>query len=554
MKNDLAFLFEEDKEEEEQNKKIDPALSFLFDSEEETPSTVSAPVDSDISWLFEDKPTTTQDTDEPTFARKFDYGLEQEQTILGNLWQNSVAGFRSLTAEGMSFEEALKQVEKERQEEIFEKYPEFRNRPEDAAVISGRISQAFADPVTWLIPWTKIAKAGKIATTAAGSSVAAADVALREKTLYGSVDPTSLILATALGGGTAFGSDIIARRFKNKGVADEPDVEITTPVAKVIKEEGGNAYKDLKKRLVSLDFDPALQTKVLKAIDVIDKVDQLGIHSNKLRNAKLKLGPKKLKELGLPTTKKALREFAKKQATRRQKAKKVLSGSGVDLTRLATGNIIDDVNAIVKTGTRIKWDDGVMRKLMYETTRPLFGAAGGAIAGTWMGDNEDDVLLYSMMGIGLGLGMYSRAIDRHKFMTTAQKQLLKGPLTEQARMTTRTAIKILSAGTHAARLDAFGGGSALFGRLMYKAQGGTSTSRATMGVESRARGIASELKVIVGTDVLQDIPEEMLEDIGKLRNGFISLDSLSTKYSPEDLINIQQASKNIEDFTDSFQM
>ena len=35
------------------------------------------------------------------------------------------------------------------------------------------------------------------------------------------------------------------------------------------------------------------------------------------------------------------------------------------------------------------------------------------------------------------------------------------------------------------------------------------------------------------------------------RNGFISLDSLSTKYSPEDLINIQQASKNIEDFTDS---
>ena len=142
MKNDLAFLFEEDKEEEEQNKKIDPALSFLFDSEEETPSTVSAPVDSDISWLFEDKPTTTQDTDEPTFARKFDYGLEQEQTILGNLWQNSVAGFRSLTAEGMSFEEALKQVEKERQEEIFEKYPEFRNRPEDAAVISGRISKA----------------------------------------------------------------------------------------------------------------------------------------------------------------------------------------------------------------------------------------------------------------------------------------------------------------------------------------------------------------------------------------------------------------------------
>ncbi len=552
MNKNISWIFEE----EEDNKKYE---------EESTVVTTPAPVNSNISWIFEDDPVTTPDTDDISFERKFDYGIAQEQTVLGNLWQNGVASLRAFMDDGLSFEDALKQVEKERQEELFKEFPEFRDRPEDAAVISGRIAQAFVDPVTWLIPWTKIAKAGKLATTATGSGVAAADVALREKTLYGSVDPTSLLLATVIGGGTSYGSHLLSDKLRKIGAADdaepsvsvsrknkEPDPELTEPVVKVINEEGRNAYDELLKNLNSLDFDPTLQKKVLKAVDTMRRNRELGVHSNVLRNKKLKLGPKKLKELGLPTTKKGLREFAKQRAKETLEARRVLSGSGPDLVKLATASITNDINAMVKVGTRVNWDDGIMRKLMYESTRPLFGVAGGAIAGTFMGDNEDDVLLYSMMGLGLAFGLYARAIDRHKFMTNAQKKLLKGPLTEQARMTTTTAIKILSAGTHAARLDAFGGGSALFSRLMYKAQGGTSTTKATTGVESRARGIASQLKVIVGTDVLKDIPEEMLEDIGKLRNGFISLDSLSAKYSPEDLLNIQQASKNIKDFQDSF--
>jgi hypothetical protein len=561
MENDLSFLFEEEKEEEEKNKKVDPSIDFLFDSQETISPVSRATTDPSISFLFEDSPTT-QATTEPSFGRKFDYGLAQEQTILGNLWQNGVAGIRSLTSKNKSFSDALKEVEKERQEKLFEEYPEFRNRPEDAAVISGRISQAFADPVTWLIPWTKIAKAGKIATTATGAGVAAGDVALREKTLYGQVDPTSVILSTVLGGGTAFGSDIIARRFTKKNiedtvnpntkVVDEPDVKISREASDIIEEEGTNAFVNLEKELISLDFDPTLQRKVLEAVRVIDRNKKLGINSNKQRQAKLKLGTAKLKELGLPTTKKGLRNFAKKRAEETLEARKVLSGSPEELVKLVSAQVTSDVNALAKAAKRVNWDDGIMRKLMYETTRPLFGAAGGAIAGTWFGDKEDDALLYSLMGAGLTLGIYARYIDRYKFMTEAQKEGLQSVLDNQSRMTMNTAVKVLSAGTHAARLDAFGGGTELFGKLMYKSQGGTAGTKLSMGVESRARSITSELKTFISTRVLPDIPEEMLEDIGKVRNGFISLDSLSTKYSPEDLVNIQQASKNIENFTDGF--
>tara|TARA_B100001559_G_scaffold12539_1_gene10903 strand:+ start:2570 stop:6148 length:3579 start_codon:yes stop_codon:yes gene_type:complete len=565
MENDLSFLFEEEKEEEEQkeeqNKKVDPSIDFLFNSQEIVSPLSRTTTDPSISFLFEDSPTT-QYAAEPSFGRKFDYGLAQEQTILGNLWQNGVAGIRSLTSKNKSFSDSLKEVEKERQEKLFEEYPEFRNRPEDAAVISGRISQAFADPVTWLIPWTKIAKAGKIATTATGAGVAAGDVALREKTLYGQVDPTSIILATVLGGGTAFGSDVIARRFTKKNiedtvnpntkVVDEPEVKISREAADIIEEEGANAFVNLDKQLISLDFDPTLQRKVLEAVRVIDRNKKLGINSNKQRQAKLKLGPAKLKELGLPTTKKGLRNFAKKRAEETLEARKILSGSPEELVKLVSAQVTSDVKAIAKTAKRVNWDDGIMRKLMYETTRPLFGAAGGAIAGTWFGDKEDDALMYSLIGAGLTLGIYGRYIDRYEFMTKAQKEGLQSVLDNQSRMTMNTAVKVLSAGTHAARLDAFGGGTELFGKLMYKSQGGTAGTKLSMGVESRSRSITSELKTFISTRVLPDIPEEMLEDIGKVRNGFISLDSLSTKYSPEDLVNIQQASKNIEDFTDGF--
>ena len=46
---------------------------------------------------------------------------------------------------------------------------------------------ALIDPVTFLIPWTKIAKAGKIASISSGAGVAAVDLSLREEALYGKI-------------------------------------------------------------------------------------------------------------------------------------------------------------------------------------------------------------------------------------------------------------------------------------------------------------------------------------------------------------------------------
>ena len=103
------------KEKEEKKKEntfddgFDDLFSDSFDKPLEIPEPLSGP--------------------EPSFLRKFDYGQEQEQTILGNLAQSFVAGAKSLTRSGLTFEESLRESERQRQEDIFKEYPEFKNRP-----------------------------------------------------------------------------------------------------------------------------------------------------------------------------------------------------------------------------------------------------------------------------------------------------------------------------------------------------------------------------------------------------------------------------------------
>ena len=151
--------------------------------------------------------------EEPSFLRKFSYGFRQEPLILGNINRYFEAGLRSRLLDE-SFDEALKQNEGLRQQEILRDYPEFNNRPEGGAEISGRLAAAFFDPVSWLIPWTKIAKLGTLPVVATGATVAAGDVALREKVLYGEVNPLSVGLAAGLGGAATGVSQYLSSRFR----------------------------------------------------------------------------------------------------------------------------------------------------------------------------------------------------------------------------------------------------------------------------------------------------------------------------------------------------
>ena len=118
--------------------------------------------------------------DDIAFARKVNYGMAQEPTAVGSAYRLIKAGIQAGLDPDEDYKEARARIENERQERILEEFPEFRGKQEDAGVLTGRGTMALIDPVTFLIPWTKIAKAGKIASISSGAGVAAVDLSFIE--------------------------------------------------------------------------------------------------------------------------------------------------------------------------------------------------------------------------------------------------------------------------------------------------------------------------------------------------------------------------------------
>ena len=157
-----------------------------------------------------------QNFDELASTKKLAYGAAQETTLAGNIFRYGEAIYDSATRD-ISFSDALRDIENERQRDIFKDNPEFigiSEQKEDAAVLAGRIGIAVADPVTWIFPWMKVAKAGKLAGAAAGAGFSATDVALRDKLVYGEVNPLNLGAATVIGGAVGALSGHLASKFR----------------------------------------------------------------------------------------------------------------------------------------------------------------------------------------------------------------------------------------------------------------------------------------------------------------------------------------------------
>lgn len=197
--------------------------------------------------------------DDISASRKVKFGAAQEPTILGSLYRLSKAGVESLASDE-SFTEASQRIESERQEKIYQEFPEFYGREEDLTVLSGRMGVAVADPVTFFIPWVKIAKAGKLATMATGATVAGGEALLREKALYGEVSPTIVAASAGLGGAsTALGSLIANRLGSNK---------INQTVNSL--DENGNVIKT-KVIDASTPVPPTLNDKTVDDLNIISR-------------------------------------------------------------------------------------------------------------------------------------------------------------------------------------------------------------------------------------------------------------------------------------------
>ena len=216
---------------------------------------------------------TAPDLENISYADKAAYGAAQETTIGRNIFSAIKAGVESGVSD-KTFEQALKDMEDERQRDIDKRFPRFRGlqeSEEDLSILSGRIGVAVADPVTFMIPWLKLTKAGTLGQKmtklgAAGAGLGATDTFTRDLALYGEVSPARTALGATIGAGSTLAGFGLERFVSNKLLKSLEDAEpspATVNAPDLSVDEAGAVDSAVKSAASKIELDtPKITTRL----------------------------------------------------------------------------------------------------------------------------------------------------------------------------------------------------------------------------------------------------------------------------------------------------
>jgi len=474
--------------------------------------------------------------------RRMLYGAEQETTLTGNIIRYAQALGNTLSEEGTTFTGSLQDIEDERQREIFKKFREFRGirqRDEDAAILAGRIGVAIADPITWVLPWAKVAKAGKIASMAMGAGVSATDEALREQLVYGEINPLTVGAATVLGGaGGALGAALARNKVPALGVQKVEEVMASPAGAQSIPLNVSGTTRDVV-RDYQRRFWMGVSDEEFDAVEeaterVVPKsvVEDIELNNpshtrmvdgiNKLRDKVLELN--KLIGVTTSSSKKALLkkevDVAKKQVN--EATERVYKG----MKERATGRADSTLAIQEDLSANGKLTEGITQRMVHELTRPVIGGIGGYVASGFIGDEDSSAWTWGLMGAGMAAGQYQKILQRSK-LTDFEKGTAKMALEEGIVNNFNRVLKVATAGTTVARLDAMGGWAKVLGNLLFNRQGATTDSVEAM-VHRHQREFGRDLLDTFGESA-EDI--HIRQAVGEVMNEFTDIDSIRVGYT-----------------------
>ena len=516
---------------------------------------------------------------EISFSREVAYGQAQEPTAIGSLKRIGQAAIASLSIDE-TYKEARKRIEDVRQDKIFEEFEEFKGRPETAGVIAGRISVGLADPVTFLMPWAKIAKLGKIASLTAGGTFGAADMALREEALYGEINPATVGLGFAFGAGGAQVGDMIGNVYA-RSLAKPVDETI-----EVVSKTGERVI--LKAKIKGESKTPILKEKDVKAAEKINKqvtvdaeesIINLGNITTKLdrikdRRKEISEEVKRLKtkyNKKLTPEQRAKDEFAFSVPSLVSKKRKALTAEVASLNkevkRIYLEELPDNLLDVFEKGILGGAKNGVMnesiaRALVQETVRPLIGGIiGGAVGATFTEEGQGNTLMFSLAALGAFGGKMTKVIQSKPFEIVSKevKDAITGETTLVYRRSHWNVMKSLTAGSHVQDLMAWSDPLVNFAGKMFKMQGGG----VTLGKIQKDLSVEEEAIAQLASwrnrynDLISQYDDDVLELAGKITNernlkskkySFLTdADRASKKYK-----TAEKVSKEVDDFTLDF--
>ena len=457
-------------EQPEQTSKFDFS-SFDFDEEEIESKEPEQTSKFDFSsFNFDEEEIDLDDID---YSEKAAYGAAQETTIGANIFRMAKAAVLAGTSDD-SWTESLNKMEKERQRDIDLEFPEFRGletSEEDLAILSGRLGVALVDPVTFVIPWAKAAKAasitGRVAKTAAlGATVGAVENTARQFVTKGEVEATELGLSTAVGAGSSL-----------LGLGVERGINFYRGRNAVIEAVEDSTTKVTSKADVDLNESEA--DSVINAVETVLKGsddDLLTITASNSFMPEYRAASEAIR-----IEKEALTKASKQEGVTAETAKE-LKNKKASLTRKQTKldkklqqdtlSLIDKKNeinlkALEELAGTESFTEKAGRSILQQVTTPIVGATGGSFVGLGLREDEyDTTTVYTTMALGAGIGVAAKKIANSTSISSMNKQKAKMVLDEAGHKNINATVKLLSSNTTAERMEAMGGWNKAIGSLL----------------------------------------------------------------------------------------
>ena len=300
---------------------------------------------SNIDYSLYSTPLSAPALEDIPLARRMSAGWAKEKTIFGNIWTVTKAAGLSAISTNKTYKQKLADINEQELREFLEEYPEFRGvslYDEDLGMLAGRMGVALLDPITLLVPWTKIAKAGKVVSIGVGGGFGAADAALWGHVHQQEVDPTMIGVAAALGGSSSALSDWIGTKFiKSRGGRDQQVADDTSATVRESIAEGKSAID-------AIDYASKSGDVVLDGPEIVPKKTTFPPQKTDPKKASLELEDLRTNSVGKPYQ--VSRETIDYEDT--VAAEEVArAGSKFEVDPLFDADIIDDMAKIGKLRT-----------------------------------------------------------------------------------------------------------------------------------------------------------------------------------------------------------
>ena len=524
---------------------------------------------------------------EPSLARQIRYGFRQEPFLITSAFRLGKAGLTAAFDPDRTYEEVRAEQEKERQRQIALDYPDMFGREESGAVLTGRLLSAGIDVTSFLVPWAKIAKFGKITSVGGVGAFGATDIAIRDEALYGEVNPVNV--AIGFGAGVAIGAAMEAgmtyfnRASRGKiktqtsdGKSVEKEVNIPGPTPNTVKvnaDEIPQIEKTAKEAL--LESEDAVKSIGNK----FGQVEKLILEKEKLKKEIKKVAQEKrliLRKKWSPEMKKLLNEewnsYYKGVQTKNTKLVDELDEKISDLNNKIEIQYLQmpsDFLKIYKDGMLAAFrnnvlNEGYARALVQEAVRPIFGGlVGGGVGAAFTGEGDDNTLMISFALLGAGFMQYQKVMQSKEFKLIPQtiKDAANNEFVTSYRRSFYNRMKSLTAGSHIQDLMGWSDEVAVqYGARMFPAQGGGVTTGRLSAVRPVEEEAMSKLSYWNNRkmDLLGELDDELLILAGKISNQRNMPSTAKSSFlTKEDKLNprfaeAERLSLDIDKYTDDF--